>query len=376
MQALKGKQLVFAGAGLGTMSFLMHLLRSGMDLPERIVLIDEDKKNRNDRTWCFWEREAGVFESIVSKQWHHLQFNSRYYNGSLEMQDYVYKMIRGIDLYKFFQEKIKAYPAVEWIHATVRSITATEAGDVKVSLADGTLLDYKNAIAFNNIPPKASNEKGDIHLLQHFKGWTIETPAPCFDPTKATLMDFRISQEHGTSFVYVMPLTATKALVEFTLFTENILEDAEYNKWLQQYCEKVLLLNHFVIADQEFGVIPMSNQSFPMQVNRVWQLGAAGGAIKASSGYTFQFVQKQAAQLIGIFRSGQFPPRSFLYLLKKRLLDGDKVFARLFEKNTAAKVFSFLDNETSLKDELPILWSLPTWPFLKSALAKRPTPKG
>jgi len=44
------------------------------------------------------------------------------------------------------------------------------------------------------------------------------------------------------------------------------------------------------------------------------------------------------------------------------------VFATLFEKNPAHRVFQFLDNETSLLQELQIISSLPTWPFLKAAL--------
>ena len=33
-------------------------------------------------------------------------------------------------------------------------------------------------------------------------------------------MDFRTDQQHGTTFIYVKPFSATKALVEYTLFTE------------------------------------------------------------------------------------------------------------------------------------------------------------
>jgi hypothetical protein len=41
---------------------------------------------------------------------------------------------------------------------------------------------------------------------------------------------------------------------------------------------------------------------------------------------------------------------------------------QLFKKNKATQVFKFLDNETSLAEELKIISTLPTMPFLKAAL--------
>ena len=72
---------------------------------------------------------------------------------------------------------------------------------------------YSADFIFNSIildPPKALN--GKYYLLQHFKGWIIETEHDFFKPDEATLMDFRPSQEHGTTFVYVMPLSAKKGI--------------------------------------------------------------------------------------------------------------------------------------------------------------------
>jgi lycopene beta-cyclase len=57
-----------------------------------------------------------------------------------------------------------------------------------------------------------------------------------------------------------------------------------------------------------------------------------------------------------------------LNVLAANYYPGDEVFATLFEKNPAHRVFQFLDNETNLLQELQIISSLPTWPFLKAAL--------
>ena len=57
-----------------------------------------------------------------------------------------------------------------------------------------------------------------------------------------------------------------------------------------------------------------------------------------------------------------------LRILKDRSLEGREIFKELFEKNKASAVLKFLDNETSLPEELAIISSLPTMPFLKAAI--------
>ena len=112
-----------------------------------------------------------------------------------------------------------------------------------------------------------------------------------------------------------------------------------------------------------------------------WQIGTAGGQTKASSGYTFQFIQKQSAQIVDYLISGkslrQLPatPKRFrfydntlLHILYHNKLPGDKIFTRLFKKNKPQQVLRFLDNESSLKEELKSISTLPTLPFLKAAL--------
>jgi lycopene beta-cyclase len=55
-------------------------------------------------------------------------------------------------------------------------------------------------------------------------------------------MDFRVDQQGGTTFVYVMPFTETKALVEYTLFTETLLQPQQYDEALKNYISEYLKL--------------------------------------------------------------------------------------------------------------------------------------
>src|SRR6476660_3206872 len=85
---------IVTGAGLAGLSLLMHMIDSGRFADKKILLIDKDAKNKNDRTWCFWEQEAGLFEPIVKKQWRELWFQADRFSKKLDLQPYQYKLIQ------------------------------------------------------------------------------------------------------------------------------------------------------------------------------------------------------------------------------------------------------------------------------------------
>ena len=106
-------------------------------------------------------------------------------------------------------------------------------------------------------------------------------------------MDFSISQQYGTTFMYVLPIAPNKALVEYTLFTEELLNDATYTIALKKYIQENLGIEEYAITHEEFGQIPMTNFTFPNQQGNIIYIGIAGGQAKGSSGYAFQFIKKQ-----------------------------------------------------------------------------------
>ena len=132
----------------------------------------------------------------------------------------------------------------------------------------------------------------------------------------------------------------------------------------------------------EFGIIPMTAKKFAPHDGRVINIGIAGGQVKGSSGYAFQFIQKRTQQIVQSLVKDNHPfIRSTIQEKKFRLFDkvllnvlfhqklnGDQVFAKIFQKNTAATVLRFLDNESSITEDLRIMKSVPTNIFLPTAL--------
>ena len=355
------------------------MLRSGKFNDKKILLFEKEPKTKNDRTWCFWEKQDGFFEELVYKKWGTVSFLSSDYAAAMDIAPYQYKMIRGIDFYNYCFTEIARHSNVEIRYADIGGWEQLHDGEVVVEL-DGKNYELGSPIVFNSLYKPVQNNPRVINLLQHFKGWIIEAENDAFTPSEATLMDFRVGQEHGTTFIYVMPFSTTRALIEYTLFTKNLLQKEQYDLELMNYITEYLGITKYKITEEEFGIIPMTNERLSFK-GHGWQIGAAGGQTKASSGYTFQFIQKQSDQVVKQLLAGRplsdipSPPGRFrfydntlLHILYHNKLPGDKIFSHLFKKNKPQQVLRFLDNETSLTEELKIISTLPAWPFLKAAM--------
>lgn len=371
---------IFAGMGCATLSVLMRMINSGKFTGKRILVIDREQKNQNDRTWCFWETEPGFFEDIVFRRWTMLDFHGLGFSKTLDIQPYVYKMIRGDQFYAFCLDKVSKEANIDIVYGDLQSIRGTSAGVMMI--LDGQPITLGPATVFSSIPRPAN--KDAIRLLQHFKGWVIETPANVFDPARACLMDFRVTQKYGTAFVYVLPVSEKRALVEFTLLTGELLSPGDYDAELGQYISQFVTGSNYQVLEGEFGIIPMTSEKLSFYGDGIFYIGGAGGQTKASSGYTFQFIQKHSDTIVDCLINGcdlrklpatpsrfRFYDNTLLRILHYKMLPGALVFSELFKKNKPRQVLRFLDNESSLSEELGIISSLPKWPFTKAALGIR-----
>ncbi len=374
---------IITGAGCAGMSLLMRMMQDDFFLNKSILVIDAAEKNQPDRTWCFWEKQPDIFEPIVFHRWRSLDFFSPIYSGELAIVPYEYKMIQGLQFYTYVQEIAKTHDNIQWIKAKVVSVeTDAATGLAAVVLADRTIYAIKvfNSILFHDMKPAAN----EYLLLQHFKGWVIKTNTECFDKDRAVFMDFRVDQQYGTTFMYVLPTSANTALVEYTLFTEQLLPKELYDDALKAYISNELKLNNYTVEHEEFGIIPMTNAQLPKSTQSIVFIGIAGGQAKASSGYAFKFIQKRTSAIIDALKAGKPIPlknnfsaakaqlydSTLLHVLHHKKMGGAEIFAAIFKNNKATDVLAFLDNESSLFIDLKIMSSVPTGIFLPAAMAE------
>lgn len=375
---MKHFDYIISGSGAAGLSLLMRLMQHKTFSNKKILVVDKAPKNQNDHTWCFWEIPAGLFEPIVHHQWRRVHFFSPQFSAPIDLSPYRYKMIRAIDFYNYVLEQAQQHANISFEYGNIEAVG--NEGDKALVVLDGNR--YTASYVFNSVvfsqPAIPANK---IYLLQHFKGYVIETNYAAFNPAEATLMDFRASQQHGTTFAYVLPVSSTKALVEYTLFSPALLEQQAYDNSLRDYISTHLNIGEYNITEQEFGVIPMTNMKFLKRIGNVINIGTAGGQTKASSGYTFQFIQKQTQQIVyDLLQYGhpkqessiaekrfKFYDTTLLNILHNKTLPGDRIFADMFQKNPIDRVLRFLDNESTLEDEINLMATLPKGVFMKAA---------
>lgn len=370
---MKKYDFIIAGGGMAGLSIAYYLTQSPLR-DRSILILDREQKNQNDRTWCFWEPGEGPFEPILFRAWDRVEFHGTTFSGLLDMGEYRYKMLRGIDFYEFMQAHLVQFPNIEIRQATINRIKETAQGGFVIADDEPLIADY----VFDSTFALKLDEPENHNLLQHFKGWVITTEKPCFDVTRPRMMDFRVAQHGDCRFVYVLPFNEKTALVEFTLFNKTLLTEGEYEADLRQYINQHLDTGAYQISETEFGVIPMSD--VPTQENpsaHIIRIGTSGGYTKASTGYTFRRTQRYLRELVQTLTQTGKPYRRrswfkgrfkfydsiFLNVLENNRYPADDMFTLLYEHNFPAQVFKFLDEDTRLSEELRVMWSMPKGPF-------------
>ncbi|GAA4276589.1 lycopene cyclase family protein [Aquimarina mytili] len=347
---------------------------------KQILLIDKEVKNQNDRTWCFWEEDNGAWDHIVTKKWNHIYFGSDDFSKQIKITPYQYKMIKGEDFYELLLRVLKEKTNITIAHESVVSLK--DEGDIaQVKTSQGVYFGDKvfNSIIFSS----AYKDQSKFPVLnQHFVGWFVKTNQNFFDTDVATFMDFKVAQKGNTRFMYVLPISATEALFEYTLFSEEMLVEQEYEDEIIKYL-KAKGITEYTITEKEKGCIPMTCYEFRKNSSKnVLYMGTAGGWTKPSTGYTFQISNQKVKKLVQYLKKNQdlsrFEKRTKFWYYDLLFLDvlykdnglGSTLFSRLFKKNDSTKILKFLDEKTTVLEDLKITTSLPKKPFL-SALWKR-----
>ena len=366
---MKQFDYIIAGAGAAGLT-LAYLLMEYEDREKSILIIDKDSKNTNDRTWSFWEKGSNLLEHLVYKSWSKATVNTNSWSQTYELAPYTYKMIRGIDFYEFMKQELNT-SNLYWIQDEILEITDTG----QVTTTNGV---HQGKLVFDStFDPRLLQTSNANTILQHFKGKVIRTEKDCLQVDTATYMDFSVDQEGDCRFGYVLPFKPNEALVEYTLFNKHLLSDSEYEHRLDAYIKQKRIKNYEVI-EEEYGIIPMTDHKFLLRKSdKVFNIGIKGGFAKASTGYSFLRAQQILEKVVKNLISGKKPDHELPHQsLKYKLYDatllkvladkkytGREVFGNLFQKNGMQSMFRFLDEETTLTEELKIMSSTPIIDF-------------
>ena len=346
-----------------------------------ILVIENSIKDEN-KTWCFWDKKDSIWDEFIAKKWSEIRFKNVDTHIDYNLNQLRYNMINSPMFFKKIKNIVESKLKISLVHDNVLNVSE-ENETVNVMSKNGQ---YTASKVFNSIPKFTPYDDGKNFpkLLQHFKGWTIKTNKSCFNPHMATIMDFSIDQKNETRFFYLLPKKNNEALIEFTLFTKNLIEEREYESEIKKYISS-LKIKDYVIISKEKGVIPMTCYPYDKyNSSNLIHIGTAGGWTKPSSGYTFRFIDKFSDKLISFLVSGRsfkkfkfrnrywFYDLIFLDVLFNKNSVGSVLFETMFKKNSFSSIFRFLDNEGSYWDDLRIINSFPKLMFIKSFLKNIP----
>jgi lycopene beta-cyclase len=370
---------VFIGLGASNSLILISLIQKGLTKNKKIAVFEPDGKTNNDKTYCFWANPkdaiAVELKTIISRSFNAIQVNK---TRAENIENCPYHYIRSIDLYNFTLEILNE-AKIEILRNSVEEITSKN----KINtLHSGTKV-YNSNYIFDSKPFLNLIPKDEIYLHQSFLGWHIRCVNDIFQKDTFDMMNFNIDQNDFTQFMYVIPFSSNEALVEMTRFGAEKIELSYAATILDEFINKEF--GEFEKLGEEIGCIPMTTFLNPInQQEGILNTGARANLIKPSTGYGFKkmfaFAQLVTQRIesdnlrefnkIALVTKERFKfyDRLLLMILLLWPSYGKEIFTRLFYKRPILTIFSFLDEKSSLLEEIKIFISLPIKPFIKALL--------
>ncbi|MCX8489612.1 MAG: lycopene cyclase family protein [Cyclobacteriaceae bacterium] len=394
MEKQSSYNYTIVGAGGSGLWLANALLEQGLLEVNTLCIVESDAHKANDRTWCYWATQPIAPAEMVSKEWQSI-FQLNISSHAKSLTPYSYYHVRSADFYSQIKTRLSKCPAIYWHDEEVIEVSDLT---TQVEVRTATQTWQSDRIFLSALPPSSSNQadyklaqernfkkplsiKSDLFLWQSFVGWRVETAQNVFDESSMSMMDFSIAQGNYTQFMYELPFSSSEALVEMTRFGEKKLSIPEAEEELRNYMDRKGC--SYKISEVEIGAIPMTPQfdAHRKQVakdDRIIYIGTLGGAIKPTTGFGFKRMHAYSEELAKALKENRTLPtmyRPYRFRLYDELLlrilqnqpgQGKEVFEQLFRSQPIQRILRFLDEETTIGEEITIFSRLPIKLFLKS----------
>ena len=183
-----------------------------------------------------------------------------------------------------------------------------------------------------------------------------------------------------TEFIYQLPFTKKRALVETTLFSKN----HDLRKLQQKHTRNLKKYGNYKILKSERGIIPMAVVEAKAN-KRIMKIGTSAGMVRASSGYSMRKIANWISNHKGktlkknnllSFRYAPNPlldffDKIFLRVIKDYPNKSPDLFFNLFNQSNHKSLIKFLSDKPSWLDIINIIMSMPKRLMLKGLLKKK-----
>ena len=342
------------------------------------VVIEPRPEYTDDRTWCFWGSQRSGQDHLPLASWNTISVGRSDSHLERNVDASPYQMLRSIDFYEDAINEIQSGSHVQLRLGT--SVIATHrltTGLWETETTGGTIT---SEFVVDTRPPTITPITPI--LWQSFVGFEIECSQPVFDPKVAQLMRFQEACDTEIDFVYVLPTSPSRALIEFTTLSAECAHSAQITVKLNKQIEAICGGSPYQVLRTEQGRIPMGLPVHPAESPSTFvRVGVAAGSARPSSGYAFCRIQRWADACAQTLLTGGLPigpltdtptvrfmDHIFLRVLRYQPTLGPDFFIALFQTVPLPRLLRFLCDTPTLMDVAFLVNALPKWPFLKECV--------
>lgn len=369
-------ELVILGGGCAGLSLSMRLAEHGNLAPNTLIL-EKRAEYLNDRTWCFWDEGEPALKDWADHAWQRFVIKNGVEQFSKSCKDHVYKMLSAETFYKRATTAISANAKRINLLKNQTIIGVTKTPDQTWCITTNDTIYTATKVV--DTRPASGIQDADSILWQSFLGDEIETSTNVFDVSEFVLMDFDVTFTDGLGFVYVLPYAANRALIEYTVFSSQLMTAERLRVCLDLALQAYVKGSNFKVIRTEQGQLPMGNTHVKHSNDPSYiHAGLFAGAARPSSGYAFQRIQSWATQcaeaiirqqpLVATQKDTIFLATMdgiFLNVLKSNPSASISLFFGFFLNCKTATIIRFLSDHATLLDHLAIIACMPKRLFLK-----------
>ena len=359
------------GAGCAGLT-LAHELINSKDFP--CILLDP-QKFRPEHAFSFWDDghpHLTLARSLARKTWSKWEIRTFEETIQKSSSRFVYSTVSSSNYENYLFKKIIENRG-KILYAKATDLYNTETC-IRLETSSRNAV-FANRV-FDSRPPTPTNKT----IFQHFLGWEIKTNKSVFDETLVTLMDFRVPQEDGFHFMYVLPYSETCALIESTVYSDTMLNPQWYENQITKYLTNVIQCTSWDVVNKEQGAIPLNYKKDLKPLGT--PIGLNAGAMRASTGYAFSQIIHQAINVGKQLKQGQnliqikpgatrfenWMDNVFLDVLSSSPKLAPYVFSTLAKTLSGDDFVKFMIGDCPLSIKSRIILALPKVDFMLGAL--------
>jgi lycopene beta-cyclase len=367
--------LVIIGGGCAGLSLAYQLAQFGENCPKTLI-IEERELYTNDRTWCFWDLKEPIHGDLAPYKWKKFTIKNNHMAFEYGCQETPYLMLPSDIFYKNTLSVIKSNTQIQLLTGENLVDKVIKKGTWQIQTST-FLASASNVV---DTRPIKTMTKKDSLMWQSFVGYEVEVEGQQFIEDQLVLMDFDSNFKEGLAFIYCLPTSNSKALIEYTVFSEELFVAEQLIDRLLEKIDEYTNNAGYKIIRKEAGILPMGNQLIEQKEDPTYLFaGLFAGAARPSSGYAFQRIQNWAKECafelknkhqLKKFKKDAWIQKwmdlLFITVIKKNPTIGAKVFVELFKNCDVRTVANFMSDHSSLWDKLKIVTSLPALTFLSA----------